>query len=296
MEQNNLDFSFDMSGVDRAALMKDAANQMDLLFAHLGPDAQVQKSNEGDKIRDLADEDAWLAEFPEIYRITESDFPVVNNAVPIAYTELSRSHNYYWLKIPIGLKPKRNWAFNMIEVAIEFNPDESLGHLRPKAYQIFPHKKFQTYLEAHQYLKIGLDENFNLMLKPDELKTDLGKLEIGTGVVFSGGAGITLGEFNYQVKRPKIYTTDQGLSRVFWRVDGAEFFQEDILELVVIAQVPKETKSVNLTAQLQAYRNFNFAAAELKQLVEELPKMVRNFFKGGLPLPDEKQWDLTPRL
>jgi hypothetical protein len=38
---------------------------------------------------------------------------------------LSEDYSFYWLNVPILLRPQRNWAFNRLEVAIEFNPGES---------------------------------------------------------------------------------------------------------------------------------------------------------------------------
>jgi hypothetical protein len=128
------------------------------------------------------------------------------------------------------------------------------------------------------------------------VKWPQGKVNIGVEAVANAGAGVVLGPFTYELKRAQIDHNAVGTEWVFWRLDGAQFFQDDSPELIVIAQVPNEVTSVQLSAQLQAYRNFNFLTADLTQVIQQLPSSLRSFFTGGMPLRDERQWDLTPRL
>jgi hypothetical protein len=43
---------------------------------------------------------------------------------------------------------------------VEFNPDDSAPHTRPKAYQILPEKQFRTLLKGSTHLEVRLNENF----------------------------------------------------------------------------------------------------------------------------------------
>lgn len=301
MGDENFSFSFEMPDADRRALLTEAAELIDLDAAHLGSGGARRGPTRdggglGDDVRDALDEDARLAASPDVYKITEQDYLARSLAVPVRFADLTRDFDFYWVRFPVGLQPRHHWSFNMIEVRIEFNADEAAGHLRPKAWQILPNKKFHTMLKADQHLELRLDENFEFAAQSGELSGRAGKIDIGVESVANAGAGVVLGPFNYQIKRAQIEHNAPGMEWVFWRLDGAEFFQEDSPELVVIAQVPKATKTVKINAVLQAYRSFNLWSASLQRVIGNLPQMFRNYFKGGAPLRDEKVWDISTRL
>ncbi|HEX8282824.1 MAG TPA: hypothetical protein VF588_05695 [Pyrinomonadaceae bacterium] len=302
MSDQNLDWSFDMSGVDRAALLQDAAERFDkFAVTHLGErDTQVGESPEGTLARALLGDVAEFAASPVVYKITDQDFIGQKLNVPFKFKELSRDYNFYWFYFPIALHPGRDKAFNRLEVAVEFNPEEKAGHLRPKAYQILPDKKFETLLQARQQLELGLDENFEFGVKTGEISGKAGgaegKVTAGVDVKAAAGAGFVAGPFVYTIRRAKIEHTSVGLEKVFWRLDSQEFFQGDDVPLVVVAQVPKETKSIRVAAAMQAYRHFNWLSASLQSVAGELPRALRDFFKGGAPLRDQANWDVTPML
>jgi hypothetical protein len=302
MNSQNLDWSFDMSGVDRAALLAEAAERFDkFAVTRLGEGAAAAaESPQGALARALVGDVAEFAAAPVVYKITDQDFLQQKLDVPFRFKELSKLYSFYWLYFPVALFPRHGTAFNRLEVAVEFNPAEKSGHLRPKAYQILPDKKFETLLQARQQLELGLDENFEFGVKTGQLSGAAGDaqgtLAAGVGVKAAAGAGLVAGPFVYTIKRAKIEHTAVGLERVFWRLDSREFFEGDDVPLVVIAQVPKGTKSVSVAAAMQAYRHFNWLSAPLQSVIEELPRALRNFFKGGAPLRDQASWDVSPML
>lgn len=300
MADESLNFSFDMKDVDRSALLTEAAERLDA-FGWLGEEEKEQKETaEALLARALLDDVAQFTRFPDVYKITDKDFITKNLKVPIQFKELAKSYNFYWLYFPIALHPKRNWAFNRLELAIEFNPGQEAAHSLPRAYQILPEKKFQTLMETKTHLEIALDENFEFSAKTGAIEVKAGdaegRLAAGVDVKAAAGMGFVAGPFVYRIKKAKINHTPAGMERVFWRLDGAEFFQEDDPPLVVIAQVPKETKEVKIAAAMQAYRYFNLGASSFQDAIRELPAAIRNFFKGGAPLRDEASWDITPKL
>lgn len=300
VDEMELGFSYDMHGIDRQALLSEAAAQFDLRRRHLGAGDEAVATAEGDITRALALDAAEFAAFPDVYRISDDDFLEQHRSVPMRFAELSERYAFYWLNVPIYLRPQRNWAFNRLEVALEFNPGDAAPHSRPKAYQILPAKKFQTLLEVNESLEIGLDENFEFKAQTGALQAEAGSAAVtgsaSAGLKLEAGLGLKAGRFEYRLKRAKIDHTAVGLERVFWRLDGAEFFQDDVPALVVIMQVPKETTAVSVTAVLQAYRYFSWLSAGVQDAVEELTRSMRSFFKAGAPLRHQARWDLTPRL
>jgi hypothetical protein len=124
-----------------------------------------------------------------------------------------------------------------------------------------------------------------------------GKIGGGVSVKAAGGAGLAVGPFYYRVKKAKIQHTSPGNTRVAWRISGAEFFQEDSPDLVVVIQVPKKVKDVQVDCVMQAYRNFSFAVGNLSQAITALPEWMQMVFKtGNKTPPSAKKWDLSPVL
>jgi hypothetical protein len=302
MSDQNLDWSFDMSGVDRPALLQEAAERFDkFAVTHLGvKEAEAGESAQGALARALLGDVAEFSSSPVVYKIKDEDFLQQKLNVPFRFKELSKNYNFYWFYFPIALHPGRDKAFNRLEVAVEFNPEEKAGHLRPKAYQILPDKKFETLLQASQHLELGLDENFEFGVKTGKISGKGGEAEgtvsAGVEVKAAAGVGLVAGPFVYTISRAKIEHTAVGLEKVFWRLDSKEFFQGDDVPLVVVAQVPKETKSINVAAAMQAYRHFNWLSAPLQSVIGELPRALKSFFTSGAPLRDQANWDVTPLL
>jgi hypothetical protein len=296
MPNDNFNFSFDLAQVDdRQILLRQAGELIDARRSHLsGKQTAVTATPEGDLIRDLMLDQASLAPDPDVYRITDRDFLDRKRPVPVRFREMSRQFRFFWVRFPVGLMPRRDWAFNRLEVKVAFNPGgESKG--RPKGYQILPDKRFQDLLKVSDRLEVSLDEKFEFAAQV-AANVGVAKERVIVDVGAAAGLKIVAGPFNYRVAKAQIDNSGTGLDWVFWRLDGAEFFQENRPDLVVIAQVPKETSEFKIDAAMQAYRYFNFAAADLQEAIKELPSLIVSFFKAGAPLSDRKQYDLSDRL
>lgn len=288
---NNFNFTFDLSRIDRSALLQEAAGTVETFQRDLaGRSGEPVVTPEAELLRELQGDVARFSGFPVIRRLTEEDFVQHGLKVPVRFEQLAKSFKFYWISFPIALIPKRNWPFHRLECLIEFNPGEASGHLLPKAYQILPDKKFQELLRMHDSLEIRIGENF-------EFEADIsGKVKAAANAKAAADLGIVIGPFSYSIKRALIDHTAVGLEKVFWRVEGARFFQEDDLTFVVVAQVPKDTVEVKIAAAMQAYRDFSLATASLTAAIANLGAYLSSFFQAGMPIRDTKTWDITPRL
>jgi hypothetical protein len=295
-----LAFSFDMTGVDRQAVLTEAARQFDLQHAHLGAGGSIAGTPAGALARALLEDVAEFGKAPEVYRIGDEELRAVAGSVSPLFKQQSETSIFYWIHIPIFLRPQRSWAFTRLEVLIEFNRDAADPYSRPRAYQILPDRKFQSLLEVSDSLEIVLDENLQFKAQTGSLGMQAGSagamLDGSAGVTLGGGVAFKAGKFEYRLKRAKIDHTATGLEKVFWRLDGAEFFQDNQPSLVVIAQLPRETHEMKVDALLQAYRRFGWFSADVQDAVEQLAQSLRTFFRAGAPLQDAAVWDLTTRL
>jgi hypothetical protein len=296
------DFSFNMQGIDRHALLAEAAARLDALGGYLGgSDATTSETEEGRLLRELDGDTIGFPEFPTVYKITDENYLTSNLKVPVNFRTLTQDFNFYWLYIPVALFPKSaHRGFRKLEMIIEFNRGETIPHLRPRAYQILPNKKFQTLLEISNHVEVRLDENFELSATAMTTETHLGyvsaKTEAGLTVKQAAGLGMVLGPFSYHLTRTQIDHTPIGYEKVRWTLDGAEFFQQDAPELIVIVQIPIAVKQLKVEAAMQAYRYFSLLPSNLQRAIDDFPEWIQRFLRAGLPVPGEAVWDLTPRM
>ena len=290
------EFSFNMAGIDRQALLEAAATKLDELRGVMGKGGKRKQTPEGRQTRGYKNDQAIFPRAnPDVYKITDQDYLARNLKAPVQFTDLSKRFNFYWIRIPVSLMPERNWGFNALETRIHFNlgdPPESL----PRAYQIFPNEKYEKHAEATYYLELGIGEKFEFAVstgtQQGQLGAGSGKVDIGVKTVAKTGLGLKLGPFSHASKKAKILHNSTGMEWVKWRLDGAEFFQEAKQDFILIAQVPKATKVVTITAGLQAYRYFNYGSAKWTESIRQLGKAFRDFFEAGMPLRD----DIVPSL
>jgi hypothetical protein len=106
--------------------------------------------------------------------------------------------------------------------------------------------------------------------------------------------GVAIAPVRFRMRAAKVNHTAEGLEKVFWRLDGAEFFAEDPPQLVIILQVPRETATLRMRAVMRAYRRFSFFPAGLQSMIRELPSALRALFTQGAPVGDTRTYDLTP--
>ncbi len=306
MSDSDIAPDFQLEGCDRRALLADAAERLNVLSGYLGPDAaggepegagvsSAIESPQARLLKELREDVAQFTDYPIVEKITTNTFTDRGLAVPVRFQELARTSNLYCIHFPIVLFPKRGWAFNRLTASIEFNPGDPEARLRPKAYRILPEREFQTQLEAKTHLEFNLDENLEFKTGVDGAGAPA-NFSAGASAKVGAGIGIIAGPFTYRVVRAKIEHSAVGLAKVIWRLDGAEFFQEDDFPLVVVLSVPKETKQVTIAAAMQASRHFNTLSADLLEVFKELGRRFRRFAEAGMPIEDTKSWDITGDL
>ncbi len=299
MDSTHSDFSFSMTNVDRQALLAESAHRLDALRGSLGIERNTLASPEGAFIRAFLQDNAEFAASPIIERITDERFLQHNIAVPIRFAQMQKHYNFYWIEPTMILFPRKNWNFHQLEVLIEFNPNTAANEPRPTAYQILPDKKFQPSLSLQGSLNISLDENFEFQAHTGTIDTAIGpiggKLDAGVGAKATSNLGFTAGPFVYHMKRVQIDHTAVGAQKVFWRLNGTEFFQENSPRLVVIAQIPKKVQELKIAAKMQAYHRMSFPSS-VQEALQELPHILQTFFQGGTPIQAATQWDVSTRL
>lgn len=298
----DMDFSSDISD-ERERLLFDAAARIDALATHLGDEptgAGDGRSDYGDLLRGIVEDTAEFGAYPTLYPIPVLDLPNADRTSTAWKAALEEGFTFWWMRIPILLFPRRNWAFNRLEVRIEFNPLEPDSQLRPRAFDILPNRRFDTVMKAGTEVSIGVGTDAHFSLNTGNIAFDLGGLaaSAGAGVKAKASIGgeLSFAPIPYRAVAARVNHTDEGLERVFWRLDGGEFFQDNPPQLVVILQVPRDCPNPEMLGVMQAYRRFNLFPAGLQAAIRQLPEAMRVFFSQGAPIRATIRYALTPTV
>lgn len=291
----DLDFTTELTGLDRHEFLAEATRRLTALESHLGPGDQVRAAESVAMSRALAEDTADFGCFPLIYRIEAEDFQQRDGSVPSGLLELSERYRYYRIEFPVVLFPRYSWRFDRLEVRLQFTSDGPPDAV-PTAREIFPNRRL---------MELGsLTDKFTLRLT-SELRFAIDVPPIPLGLVMTGGSTgvdaatetrLTIGPFEYHLRRLIIDHTPPGTERVFWRLDDARLMQEDQPRFIVVMQAPIAADRVGVVAALQAYRDYNFLSDRVRNTIHELPEAFRTFFKNGAPLRADAQYDLTEHL
>lgn len=249
------------------------------------------------RIQELTSElDKDVAEFSprlQVIPLNERDFAMHSLALSPDIAALMTRFNFYLVNIPITLFPKAGCGFVQLNCIVEFSPGIPTAE-RAVAYQIFPDQEWQDIIKFEQGLAVGLDEKLEFKVDTARLKVEMPALsseaKAAIGVKAAGNAGLVLGPFNYKIRRPKIQTAGRGNVKVHWRLDSAEYFEQEEPRLGVLLQVPKQISRVDAVGVLKATRDVHFLTANLRNVLELVRERTRNFFETGTPKTAGQPW------
>jgi hypothetical protein len=178
------DFTYSKS-IDRRAMLLEAAQILDDLEGNLGTSKGEAAVNvAAQQLREQVDDQASFADIPLMYRITDEYFLTrsPDKIVPYDFIQLKDRSIFYWLDIPINLRPKTKWVFNEIDVTIVFNPDSPKDGTRPKSYQIFPDEQYVEYMKMHTQAEVQLGANGRFNLQVPTISVPVGVTILALGI------------------------------------------------------------------------------------------------------------------
>jgi hypothetical protein len=293
------DFEFDFGGVERGALLAEAREMIGGLESTLG-DAPAPSN--GAAVRLLEQLNGDVAEFsayPEVVRLEKKHFKAHGLAVPTQFDTLTKQVRFYWLRFPITLSAPQGLPFRKLECAIEFNPEESAGHLRPVAQTILPDEKFKSQLELSGQVdvSIGPKLEFEAGLPPVPIPLPIGSGSAAGAIdaKLAAKMGVVAGPFTYRLRKALVTHTGTGSQKVVWRLVEADFAQDDSA-FIVVMKVPRQVDEIKIAGAMQAYHEFSLADAGLVGTISYFTERLRNFFRKGAPVTDTSVWDVSPSL
>ncbi|MFQ3535875.1 MAG: hypothetical protein SNJ58_08355 [Aggregatilineales bacterium] len=307
MPDSPLTFEFDFGGESRDALMAEVRENVIGLARELGEERVTRSMGEVTRrmesaltpaeqlLAELNQQRAFLSRRLDFLKLEEAHFAEQNLPVPELFKRLSERYNFYWLHLPVGYHARPNMPFVRVECAVEFNPTAA-DDQRPISALILPDRKFLTLLEANAEATVRLNQNFEFEAQMGELSLPSLSGSAGAGAGAGVSGSLSVGPFNYRLVRAQIEHSGEKTHKVFWRISGAEFFRERVPQFAVVLQVPRHISQLTVAAAVQAYANFNFAAAGLGEIIAYLGERLRNFLRAGAPVRDSNMYDLSAQL
>ncbi|PJF36515.1 MAG: hypothetical protein CUN49_05075 [Candidatus Thermofonsia Clade 1 bacterium] len=303
---DSMNFEFDFGGESREALMAEVRENVIGLARELSQQRTMRSIGEPRRSMDLVDpaqrlleelnqQRAFFSRQLDFLKLEEAHFAEQNLPVPDLFKRLSERFNFYWLHLPVGYYARPNMPFVRVECAVEFNPNATDAQ-RPVSALILPNKKFLSLLQAQAEATVRLGSNFEFEAQTGEMRLP----SVGGSAALSTGAGISsslsVGPFSYRLVRAQIEHSGEKTHKVFWRISGADFFRERVPQFAVVLQVPRSVNQLQVAAALQAYAEFNFAAAGLGEIIGYLGQRLANFLRAGAPVRDTQLYDLSAQL
>lgn len=293
---NDLAFSIDIPDEKRNYLLEVAANEIYNLPQHLGDGGVEKKSASSNMLKAIMDDAVILPPLPIIHKISDENFLAKGFELPVDIKQISASHNFYWLQVPVGVFPKENWAYNRIEVGIVMETKE--GEDIPRAFRILPDKEFQDLVKIDAGGEVGLDANFNFAGKTQDFHFDYkgNKLDMSAGAQADAQfkSKLVFGPLSFKIRRVKLDYQGKNTHVVKWTLNDANHIQ-DGFDLVVILQLPKSYQDLKVYAEVRARKSLHDFPS-LLDLMKYLTEKAKLILKTGCPTRDSKEWSLANYL
>lgn len=288
-----LDFSGSFPSVERNALIAEAAHELDLSYAHLGPGDEPGTSEAGDIARAFAEDQASLGR-PIVHPLDLAQLDAKN--MPVTVEELTRKASFYWLEFPVSLYTPRGRAFNELKVKMQFNRDDH--GVRPTTFDVLPDQRWAERFQVNAQLSAGVTADLGFVVDAPEAIAALAGAPVGLSAGAEAGAkaGLLLGPFAYTLRVPEVEHTAAKNDHVIWQLKGGSFVKEQDPGLRVLLRVPNEVSVLKIAGKMEATRYFQLLQSTLKGAIKNLPERIKQFFVGGTPIYASGEWDLTSDL
>lgn len=282
---------------DYQAMLDELIEELEVADIELGPEAEQVgvKSVEDvtNMLHQLREAQARFAEVPNVQKINKKDFKARDLTVPPDIDKWMKTHNFYQMRVPVILRPIVGWGFWRLQCAVRFTAEQ-----HPQTHDIYPEHRWHEVLKAEGNLNIGLDAGlrFNVGLDETELvyANLSGQAAAHGGLAAAGDGNVVVNLFNVIVQRPIIDTRGEDTNEASWFIEGYKYVQEGEPYLGVVLRVPKDVDRLQAYGGLIANHRFNVAGAHLTDWPwANFRDALKSFLQKGLPIDDERQWDIV---
>lgn len=227
---------------------------------------------------------------PTVFPLNIAYFKQNGLGIPKNFKALSAQAKFYWVEMPVFLSAKK--PFYKVQMWMEFGEGISKGKEVPQVHSAFPESKFveKATVEGKFVFGLGEDLEFKVAAGIDDvaLPSNIPVVEASTGGKLAVDAkaasnfGFAVKPFLLTLKRAIVECRFAG-EKVFWTITDKQSLQENNPVFMVILQVPKGVKQVQLKAQAQAHRMAPLPRYFLR-LLDKISPDSAEWLKKGSPI------------
>lgn len=221
-------------------------------------------------------------------QLTPELFESINIKINEIYIlQMSSSHNFYFVSIPISLKPARGTIFRRLECIVDFGPK---GENEPIVQAVFPNNEWKDVLiwGGGGEMSLTLDGNMKLGMGinttelPFNQKERL-RAELTTHLNNANQmkAFITIPDYQYSMGRADIVAVGEGNSFAFWRIDKPDLRKQPNLRLGIVFKVPKATNVITITGKAAVEPDLPWLVSQLRDVFAALSQGLKELLWGN---------------
>lgn len=286
---------------ERNEQLEKAAHELDVLFS---PQAgETRPSPEGDFLRSLVKDDVVkFVGYPSVDQIRGKNLPARVPPEPSTPAQLMKKYNFYYVRLPILLQAGNNWAFNEVRLHMVVHAPGVPDYAQPRIYLIYPDEKIETTWSAsfNNSTKVDANVNAGATLSPQSVDFGVVQASVGAGVNIQQqtGFGFDVNK-KYESLIARIAHSGVGTGEVYLKIEDAVTLFKDMMVALII-QLPKETATLELDVQMEAYHYFRYAPKRIIDSFNQLFSKTKALFDEHIPTraiaPPPPAWNLTPLL
>jgi hypothetical protein len=286
---------------ERNAQLEKAAHELDVLFSPQS--GETKPSPEGDFLRSLVKEDkVEFVGYPSVDQIKGKNLPARVPPEPVTVTQLMKKYNFFYVKLPILLRAQDNWAFNELRLHMLARSPGAPEYAQPHIYLIYPDEKIETPLKASFTNTTKVDANVNAGVNLSPQSVDIGvaqgSLGAGVNVKQQTGFGVEINK-SFESLVARIAHSGVGSGEAFLKIEDARTLFES-MNVALVIQLLKETTTLELDVQMEAYHYFRYAPKRIIDHFNQLFSKTKDLFDEHIPTravaPPPPAWNLTPLL
>lgn len=206
-------------------------------------------------------------------------------------------YDFYYITVPVNLFGSPGVQFDDLICELDFGPK---GEKEPIIQAMFPSGEWHDVLMLEAGSSLAVDVDFGWQVGLSSKEDELQKLIANIPAPISGNVlnknnmhgRVVVPKFNFSIGRKEISAAGLYNSQCRWTISKPELHREDNIEFGVVFKVPKNSKSIDLTAIITARPSLSWLASQLRHLASTLAMKFKDVVNGKTPLPvgDGEEW------